>query len=248
MTARESCLADRLDIAFGLTAKERAVLVALEQSPRQCRRGHVVRRERERSDDLYIVRNGWLFSSVILVSGKRQILRFHFPGDLVGLGSGVLGEAAETLTAVTDIEMCTLPRGLLRTLFAEHPRLAAMIFSLAQADHVAMADRLASVGQMSAKARVASVLADILVRLRVLDKSITDSFHIGLTQEEIGDATGLTGVHVNRMIRTLVEEGVIARSNSHVRMLDEARLVQLANYVDRSKELDTSWLPPPPRD
>lgn len=245
MSTRESCLADRLDIAFGLTAGERAVLVALEQAPRQARRGHVVRRERERADDLYIVRSGWLFSSVILDSGKRQILRFHFPGDLVGLGSGALDEAAETLTAVTEVEMCTLPRGTLRTLFVDHPRLAAMVFSLAQADHVALADRLASVGQMSAKARVAAVLADILVRSRVLDSAIGDTFHLGLTQEEIGDATGLTGVHVNRMIRMLVEEGVIARTNSHVRLLNEQRLFQLANYTDRSLRIDKSWLPPP---
>jgi CRP/FNR family transcriptional regulator len=243
MSSRESCLADRLDIAFGLTSGERATLVALEQMPRQFRRGSVIRRERDRSDDLYIVRSGWLFSSVIMDTGKRQILRFHFPGDLVGLGSGALSEAAETLVAVADLELCVLNRSLLRTLFTDQPRLAAMLFILAQADHIALADRLASIGQMSAKARVAGVLADILVRSRVLDEKITDTFTLGLTQEEVGDATGLTGVHVNRMVRSLVEDCVIARANGNVRVLDERRLMQLANYVDRSAEIDKSWLP-----
>ncbi|MFW2831291.1 Crp/Fnr family transcriptional regulator [Sphingomonas sp. ID0503] len=237
-------MADRLDIAFGLSGDERAVLTAWEQSPRQCRRGSVIRRERERSDDLYIVRQGWLFSSIFLDSGKRQILRFHFPGDLVGLGSGALEEAAETLVAVTDVELCVVSRSLVRSLFADQPRLAAMFFILAQADHVALADRLASVGQMTAKARVAGVLADILIRSRVLDSGITDTFLLGLTQEEIGDATGLTGVHVNRMIRSLVEEGVIARAQGNVRVLNERRLIELANYTDRSAEIDKSWLPP----
>ncbi|HEV2866985.1 MAG TPA: helix-turn-helix domain-containing protein, partial [Allosphingosinicella sp.] len=65
-----------------------------------------------------------------------------------------------------------------------------------------------------------------------------------LTQEEIGDATGLTAVHVNRMMRGLVEDGIIERSGSHLRVLDEARLCVEANSLDRAA-LDTGWLPPP---
>jgi hypothetical protein len=46
------------------------------------------------------------------------------------------------------------------------------------------------------------------------------------------------------MLRALSEEKLIARVNSHVTILDEARLAKLANYIDRYAELDTSWLPP----
>ena len=63
-----------------------------------------------------------------------------------------------------------------------------------------------------------------------------------LTQEDIGDATGLTSVHVNRMMRGLAEDGIIERSGGQFRLLDEERLCAEANFVDRSG-LETGWLP-----
>ncbi len=70
-------------------------------------------------------------------------------------------------------------------------------------------------------------------------------FALGLTQEEIGDATGLTSVHVNRMLRQLEEEGMIARGSGRVTLTDERALARAANYVDRYEGLDLSWLPAP---
>lgn len=59
----------------------------------------------------------------------------------------------------------------------------------------------------------------------------------------MGDAIGLTAVHVNRMLRQLEEEGLITRKGGRVQLLDEARLVNEARYVDRFEGLDLSWLP-----
>jgi CRP-like cAMP-binding protein len=70
-----------------------------------------------------------------------------------------------------------------------------------------------------------------------------DRVVVPLTQEEIGDATGLTAVHVNRMIRGLVEEGIIERSGTTMRLLNERRLAEEANFTNRL-EIDTGWLPP----
>ena len=116
-----------------------------------------------------------------------------------------------------------------------------MVYS--QIERAALTDRLAALGRTSAKARVAAVLIDMRNRLRMMDKSITDSFVLGLTQEEIGDATGLTAVHVNRMLRQLEEEGLIARANGRITFNDERGLMRAANYVDRYEGLDLSWLP-----
>ncbi|MBL7372783.1 winged helix-turn-helix domain-containing protein, partial [Escherichia coli] len=55
--------------------------------------------------------------------------------------------------------------------------------------------------------------------------------------------TGLTAVHVNRMLRQLEEEGLIAREGGRMTLLDERALVRAANYVNRYEGLDLSWLP-----
>ena len=62
-------------------------------------------------------------------------------------------------------------------------------------------------------------------------------------QEEIGDATGLTAVHVNRMLRQLEDDGLISREAGRVTFLNEAGLGRVANYTDRFSGIDLSWLP-----
>ena len=110
--------------------------------------------------------------------------------------------------------------------------------------HIAsIADRLAALGRTSAKARVAAILLEIRNRMQLLDRSTPGSFILGLTQEEIGDATGLTAVHVNRMLRQLEEEKIISREAGRIRFLDEPRMARAANYVDRYAGLNLGWLP-----
>ncbi|MFN3943424.1 MAG: Crp/Fnr family transcriptional regulator [Allosphingosinicella sp.] len=227
-----------------LTDSERRALEALEEQERVFRRGAVVVSEHDARRELYVVQEGWLHSAVLLGNGNRQIMRFHFPGDIVGISVLAFGESAETVTAVTDATLCPFDRDRLAELFERHPRLSALIFTLAVADRVTLADRLASIGRTSARARVASLLCQIFARLRLLHDGARDDFAIPLTQEDIGDATGLTSVHVNRMMRGLVDDGIIERSGNNVRLIDERRLSREAGYMDRSR-IDTSWLPPP---
>ena len=76
-----------------------------------------------------------------------------------------------------------------------------------------------------------------------MDDNVSDRFDIRLTQEEMGDALGLTSVHVNRMLRQLEEEGLIARESGWIILRDEERLRQAGNYTNRNKHLDLEWLP-----
>jgi CRP-like cAMP-binding protein len=227
-----------------LTASEREALGRLEEQSRSYRRGALVRSENDKARELFIVSNGWLHSYALLGNGSRQIMRLHFSGDILGLSSLAFGQSSDSICAVTDVTLCPFDREKLAILFEEHPRLGALVFALSVAERVTLADRLASVGRTSARARVASLICEMIARLRMADGAEKREFHIPLTQEEIGDSTGLTAVHVNRMMRELVEDGLIARNGNNVTLLDEARLVAEVSFVDRFAEIDTSWLPP----
>jgi len=239
-----SCLAERLSHYVRLTAGEQAALATLEEQERAFRRGAVIISENEAPRELFVVREGWLHSSVVLGNGSRQIMRFHFQGDLLGLPLLAFRVSPETVTAVTDVSLCPFPRERIGGLIADHPRLAALILALAVAGRVALADRLASIGRTSARARVASLLCELYRRMKLLGLADGGTVQLPLTQEEIGDATGLTAVHVNRMMRGLADDGTIERNGGHLKVLDEDRLCAEANFVDRTG-LDTGWLPPP---
>jgi len=237
-----SCLAERLSDHVRLSPAERAALDHLEEQERHVRRGAVVVREQDKPRELYIVRAGWLHSSAALGNGGRQILRLHFAGDILGAGLLAFRHSPETITAITDVTLCPFSRERFAALLSEHPRLGALILSLTVAERVSLADRLASIGRTPARARVGALLCEIATRLGQANMLEDGRFVLPLTQEEIGDATGLTAVHVNRMMRTLAEEGLIERVNSHVRLLDTDRLISEVNFVDRTA-IDTSWLP-----
>ena len=238
-----SCFAEKLGAMIALTPAEHAALEKLEERERNLRRGATLQRENDPGAELFILRKGMMMSSVLLDDGSRQILRFLFPGDMIAVSALVYREAPETITALTAAIVSPFERSAMSRVISSHPRLAALILVYNQIERATLTDRLAALGRTSAKARVAAILLEMGSRLRMLDKDLGNSFTLGLTQEEIGDATGLTAVHVNRMLRQLEEEGVIARAGGRVTLTDERALARAAKFVDRHAGLDLSWLP-----
>lgn len=202
-------------------------------------------RENDPQAELFILSSGMMMSYVLLDDGSRQILRFLFPGDMMGFSALVYRRSVETIAAITDCTVCPFDRQSLSALMAQQPRLSGVIMVMNQLERVALTDRLAALGRTSAKARVAALLLEMRDSIAVADRSEQPSFLLGLTQEEIGDATGLTAVHVNRMLRQLELDGMIARDNGRVTLLATKALARMANYINRLEGLDLGWLPEP---
>lgn len=233
----------RLEHYIPLSAKERDSLASSDEPVMQIKAGSKLVDEGGSSDDLYIVQHGWIHSSVRLADGGRQILGFHYAGDLIGTSSIAWSRAAATLTAVSDSVVSALSRKRLGQIFVHQPRLAALLYAVAAAENVAMSDRLTSIGRMGSTQRLATLLLDMLARLRVTADGVIDSFDLPLTQSDIGDALGLTKVHVNRTIRALEHQGMIERTGRRIRILKEAELVRETGFVDRYGKLQIDWLP-----
>ena len=90
-------------------------------------------------------------------------------------------------------------------------------------------DQLSSIGRGSARERVAHLLLELFVRYRMRwPGHRSEEMHLPLTQEHIGDATGLTGVHVNRVLRDLRKDGVVEFHYRRLRILNPDRLVDVA--------------------
>jgi CRP-like cAMP-binding protein len=239
-----SCFAERLGDLIELSPAERTTLDRLEERERHLKRGAILLRENDPASEMFVLRHGTMMSYVLLDNGSRQILRFLFPGDMLATSSLVYRDAPENIAALTDCTVCPFEKSALSRLVVDHPRLAALVVVYNQIERMMLTDRLAALGRTPARARVAAIILEMRNRRRLGDRSIGNSFMLGLTQEEIGDATGLTSVHVNRMFRQLENARLIARQNGHVTILDERALVRTANFVDRYENLDLSWLPP----
>jgi hypothetical protein len=107
-----------------------------------------------------------------------------------------------------------------------------------------MADRLTSIGRTDGMTRVATLLLDIHSRLRLVDGLTGSTFQLPLTQQDLGDAVGLTKTHVNRSLKALEATGLLERDGKIIRITDIDALSQLVNFNDRHGHVSVDWLPP----
>ena len=240
-----SPLETRLSQHLSLTLAERDALQWLERREQRFNAGQIIVGEGEKTEKLHIVASGWLHGSVQLQDGGRQILRFYFVGDLTTTFSIAWGHSAATLTAVSPCTLYELPRAALGRLFRDHPRLGALLYGISASEHVAMADRLSSIGRTAGMSRVATLLLDIRSRLRVVNGLTSATFELPLTQQDLGDAVGLTKAHVNRSLKSLEATGLLEREGKIIRIKDVDALSKLVGFKDRHGHVATDWLPLP---
>src|SRR3979490_240777 len=78
----------------------------------------------EEQAELYTLYAGWAFRFKDLPDGRRQILNFLLPGDLIGLQAAMFDAAQHGIEALTDVELCLLPRHKIWNLFGQMAELA----------------------------------------------------------------------------------------------------------------------------
>ena len=242
---RPSALVTRLERHMALTADERDTIDWAERRELRVAAGQPLMVQDQPNDSLYVVQQGWAHSARRLVNGARQIVGFHYAGDLVGTSSIAWSVATNTVTAVSDCIVSELSKAALGRIFKAQPRLAGAFYAIAAAEYVAQGDRLTSIGRMGATERLALLLLDIIARLRVTAGGVVDSFDLTLTQQDIGDAVGLTKVHVSRTFGEMERRGLIERNGRRVKLLAEAEMIAMTGFVDRHGVIETGWLPAP---
>jgi CRP/FNR family transcriptional regulator, anaerobic regulatory protein len=233
---RFSALAD-------LTATEKTALQALAGEPVEYPRGATIRAAGKTHPALYLLHRGWAAALADFQNGQRQVFKIHLPGDVMGAPSLPFEHAVETLTTLTAASVSQLSLTALGRLFAEHPRVGALLFLTAQEERVILMDRLTSVGRRSSLQRVSALILHVHERLSLIDSENTSFVELPLTQEQVGDALGLTAVHVNRTLRILGDQGVIGRRDGGVEILRADALRRLADIPARPIARNPTWLP-----
>ena len=93
-------------------------------------------------------------------------------------------------------------------------------------------------GRLPARARIAHLLCELCCRFSLGTCGDGQSFDWPLTQMQVGDATGLTAVHVNRMLRDLRESGAAEVRDRTVVVLDWSRLCGIGEFDPRYLDLE----------
>ncbi len=185
--------------------------------------------EGETSDNLYVVLNGWLFLHRILEDGRRQILDFALPGAVLGYRANPMAAFAFSAEAVTNAEVAIIPLNHVRKLLSSGAESAMTLLEAANEALLGAFDSLTDIGRRTAREAVAHFLLRMEKRIRRnADPGMDGEVSFPLCQEHIGDALGLTAVHVCRTLGKLRKDGLVEFGRGRLRILDIDALAEEA--------------------
>jgi CRP-like cAMP-binding protein len=230
MTIENSVLATKLNTFVRLSDAERGCLANLQSVQITMERGKEFVHQGEMGNVAYILQSGWACSFKILSDGGRQVITFPIPGDCVGLRSILLRTSDHSVTAVTDSVVSRVQVSRLMEVFGEFPHLAAAILWATSRDEAMVVEHLASVGRRSAIERTAHFFLELCDRLKLVGLVPDGQFDCPLNQYALGDALGLSAIHINRVLRQLRERKLMTLKDNVVTIYNERELKALAGY------------------
>jgi CRP/FNR family transcriptional regulator len=176
---------------------------------------------------LYRIETGAIALYKVLADGRRQVMGFAYPGDLIGLGFS--GEHAMNAQAVKPTRVRCLPIASLRQSAAKDPMLGFKLYEAVARELAATRDLMLTTGQRSAMERVAGFLL-AFSRRNARNGQDPASFELPMTRTDIGDFLGLTIETVSRTFTKLRLLGLIELPHcNQVRLLDIGELKSLAD-------------------
>jgi CRP/FNR family transcriptional regulator len=160
-----------------------------------------------------------------LADGRRQIIDFAYPGDIIGLGT--LREHVLSAQAVCAVKVRCLSASALERAAEGDANLAVKLYKAVSQELAATRHLLVTLGQGSAIERVATFL---LTLHRRLGEPGSETVTLAMRRSDIGDLLGLTIETVSRTLAKLRAMGIIklAQGGTTVHIRDFERLEELA--------------------
>ena len=200
--------------------------------------GVYVVREGERPDRSCLILSGFAYRHKVTIEGARQIVSVHIPGDFVDLEGALLNVADHNVQALTRCEVAFVRRDTVRELILSHPRVGMAMWVDTLIDGAVFREWVVNVGRRDARSRISHLLCEFARRLEIAGLGEEYRYELPMTQEQLADATGLTPLHVNRILQQLTREGLIERQKRFIAIPDWEKLRSAAGFTDTYLHLD----------
>ena len=194
-----------------LDAADRAAIEDLPFKVRTLEQRDYIVRERDRAEFSCLMLRGYSIRHKIVGSGHRQIVAIHMKGDMVDLQNSILGIADHSVQMLTAGQVAMIARDDMRRIAFERPNVGLAMWMDTLVDASIFREWIANVGRRDARTRVAHLLCEFSLRLKLAGLGDPTNYELPMTQEQLADTTGLTAVHINRTIKGLEADKLIKR-------------------------------------
>lgn len=213
--------------------KELAFIDAMKMDHRHIAAGGEIIHAGQEDSELFTLFSGWAFRHKTLPDGRRQILNFLLPGDLMGLQASLLSASEHSIEALTDVEVCVFSRQKTWSLFESMPRLAYEMAWLGAREESLVDENLTSVGQRTARERIAALVLSLYRRANHLGLVTDNTFLFPLTRQHLADALGMSLVHTIKTWSGLRRAGLFEFDGQRLKLVNPRLTERMASYFDR---------------
>ncbi len=213
-----------------LSEADQAAVLALPHNVRRLESGTYILREGDPPTHSCVVLSGFAVRHKIVADGRRQILNVHVPGDAVDLQNSLLRVADHNVQTLTMASLALIPREAIVELAFSRPAVGKALWLETLIEGSIAREWIANVGQRDARSAVGHLLCEFAYRLDAVELGEACNYELPMTQDQIGDAVGLTAVHVNRTLKALEAEGLIQRTRRSVVIEDWKRMAAASDF------------------
>lgn len=162
--------------------------------------------------------------------GHRQLVSLQVPGDFVDLHAFPLKRLDHDVASLGPCTVATFEHHTLAEILEQHPRLTRWLWFSTMLDAAIHREWIFRLGRLGADGRVAHLFCELHERLAMVELAKDGCFAFPATQADVAEACGITGVHVNRVLRLMRERGLVVFRGNEVRILDLPGLKALAEF------------------
>jgi CRP-like cAMP-binding protein len=213
-------LVRKIESIFTLTDEEKLALTSLPVHRQELRGGQDIVREHDQPSRSCLVLEGFTSTFKVTPEGKRQILAFHVPGDMPDLQSLHLKTLDNSIGTVSPCTVAFIQHEALRDLCKRHPRISDALWRGTLIDAAIYREWMVNVGRRDAYTRLCHLLCEMVVKLGAVGLAEGRTCQLPMTQTDLGDATGLSTVHVNRTLQDIRKAGLVTFTRGTLKVLD----------------------------
>ena len=230
IASQNNPLVRKLESIVSLTEDEKQALADLPMQVITLRGDQDIVREGDRPSRCCLFLEGIGCTYKVTADGRRQIVAFNIPGSIPDLQSLHL----ETLdTSVSTLEPCRvgfIQHEAIQDLCDRHPRIAAAFWRKALIDAAIYREWVINIGQRDAYTRMAHLLCEMVMRLNAVGLASDDACELPITQSELGDALGITTVHVNRVLKQIRADDLVRTKGAVLTIPDWEALKRAGDF------------------
>ncbi len=235
---RNTLLVRKLESISALCEDERLALQNLPMQVQDLRPDQDIVREGDHPSRSCLVLDGFAATYKMTGDGKRQIMAFHSPGDIPDLQSLQLKVLDSSLGTLTACKVGFIQHEVLRDLCRRYPRINDALWRETLINAAIFREWMTNIGRRDAYNRIAHLFCEWIVRLRAVGLVRDRVCDFPMTQNELADATGISTVHVNRVLQELRGNGLITLKAGTLTILDWEQLKQAGDFDAAYLHLD----------